>query len=408
MSGFVRLNGTAEDQAIQSVGIYFTGRCKVKITQNNGQNEGIYRSRGYYFRLQHPPLFAGGKYTHKAGTYDWPFSFQIPTEVDKSRTTWCDGDVFEPGMGYRGSQDVEPHYLPDTTSKSNGSSSNGWEAHVEYTLHADLQRPAEKQGIFRTGNLQCEKAVRVESKRTSEIQQKYKRLDSVRLLGTLKLLPEYNRKLSMKEKMSGAFMSSRLPTLKLHFAMYMPQILGTESFPISFGVFRLPRDQHEKCIADEVPTPMLKIKSLELKVEGTTRCRDKREPGGFFSNSAGGTEKSTLFARECDLEVPVIEMDAKGIEAGACKPEIDLSELLGVKTLSNLAPGFRTFNIVYGHTLVWRVKAECCEEKINWQGSMSLDVVPQMDYASLPPPVDEIAEKTDIAVVKEELPAYEP
>src|SRR5882672_1240409 len=76
------INGTVKltsktDEGISAVKISFRGRCKVKLRSSEHYTTRSYRSSGIYF-LEELSLYDKGKFTHKAGTYSWPFTFTFP------------------------------------------------------------------------------------------------------------------------------------------------------------------------------------------------------------------------------------------------------------------------------------------------------------------------------------------
>src|SRR5258708_6181257 len=76
VSGIVKLTSKT-DESISAVTICFRGRCKVKLRSSEHYTTRSYRSSGIYFREERL-LYDKGKFTHKAGTYSWPFTFTIP------------------------------------------------------------------------------------------------------------------------------------------------------------------------------------------------------------------------------------------------------------------------------------------------------------------------------------------
>ena len=81
ISGTVSLS-TVDDTSIGSITITFYGRSKVKIHQNNGESESIYRSRANYFEVRQE-LFKS-THTFKAGEWSWPFELICPHIADDS------------------------------------------------------------------------------------------------------------------------------------------------------------------------------------------------------------------------------------------------------------------------------------------------------------------------------------
>ena len=173
LTGIVRFSST-KDEAISSVTLALSGRSKVKLRESLHYTTRTFRSRGYYF-YRKLELFDGGNFTHKAGSYTWPFSFDVPTHAERNVVgpapsrikkqldhtgimkpveDQSSRDYFPASSPWRGSNDLRPHPIPDSFAITQSKRSIDLEAKVEYNLIARLERPRKGSLLFRAKDIE--------------------------------------------------------------------------------------------------------------------------------------------------------------------------------------------------------------------------------------------------------------
>lgn len=147
-----------EDQPIGELTIDFSGRAEVLLVHSYGDmttSRSDYKSVGYLFS-QHLNLYQG-KWTHRKGTYMWPFVFSMPSSAAPRTMSPESPGFFHPERPWKSDSNGELHPLPP--SFSHGSR---FICAVEYTLRATLQRP-DRTSISPCKTLSATKAVKVQA-----------------------------------------------------------------------------------------------------------------------------------------------------------------------------------------------------------------------------------------------------
>ena len=388
IKGVVRLK-SLQDQAIQTVGIKFSGRCKVKIIVRGGDSSDTHRSRGYYFLLKHPTLYKG-KYKHKAGVHDWPFQFEIPTEAAGENAAYTDGDQFVSEPNFRGSGDV--HQIPASFNfdSSSGTANHTFEARVEYVLHAILTRPPEAQGIFSSNMLEVDLPLRIITQRP-RFQARIKTIGSVFRISTLRLVPgKEHAKLGFRERASSIVKSSRLPSVLLQAIVELPNVIEAkvkQEFPVYISFYRQTKAQAKRCDIQDIPAPIVRINHLELKIKSTTMVRDENKPG-WRQRTANGHVKTVVFSKYIDIPVPSVDSDTIVVRGSHLGAEFDLTRLMGISIAMKALPTFKTYNICHHHHMRVLLEGECCGEKIELEHEFPFTIMPEIydARAEQPPP----------------------
>ncbi|OQV01170.1 Arrestin or S-antigen, domain-containing protein [Cladophialophora immunda] len=129
---------TYDDQPIGELCITFRGRASVLLIHSYGDmttSRKDYQSVGYLFS-QHLNLYQG-KYTHRKGSYMWPFAFCIPLSAAPRAVAPNSTDFFHAEHPWKNDRPLGSHPLPP-------SMSHGGRFHcsINYTLEATLAQPA--------------------------------------------------------------------------------------------------------------------------------------------------------------------------------------------------------------------------------------------------------------------------
>ena len=427
ISGQVELTSSS-DEAIAFIDISFTGRCKVKIRKHDHYTTISYRSRGYYF-AQHLSLYAEGKYKHKAGTYNWPFSFDVPEHASrrlvsgaptpaKIPTSWrpkrqlSNTGVLQPAIGHELESDtfsmqppwrasalnaLQPHALPESFSYTHSGFPADFEGKVEYTLTATLTRPSGSI-LFAPKNLECSLDIMLKPQRPSNTRSLPLNVqihDSEHIVSTLRLLPEnVDRKLSFMEKTRSALNSSSLPSCVFKATVTMPRYLDPSDtnemmpFAIELSRIKLPSSGRNSPTFDEIPTPSVKLTSFSLWIRARTMLRDNGksaiDQNVDYQDKLWSVQKAGL---TCD--VPVLDArieptrdDAepqisRTMQAGLAfrrseldgpseSSSLDLGKLLRLRLEpGELAPDFSTYNIFRSYTMGYKIRLESLGESID-------------------------------------------
>ncbi|KIX93213.1 uncharacterized protein Z520_11067 [Fonsecaea multimorphosa CBS 102226] len=151
VNGTINLTST-ESVPIGSLVITFTGTSRVTLTQNYGDlnvSNTDYHSREVLFRRE-KVLYTGGKWTHRAGVYGWPFEFRVPEHTDDRAISKC------PAV-QRTVQGMQRHGLPPTMLYS----CRGFACLVEYVLEATLKPPESPPTATGGKSITAKHAIRV-------------------------------------------------------------------------------------------------------------------------------------------------------------------------------------------------------------------------------------------------------
>ncbi|OAP55146.1 hypothetical protein AYL99_10846 [Fonsecaea erecta] len=148
---------TYDDQPIGELSITFRGRASVLLIHSYGDmttSRKDYQSVGYLFS-QHLNLYRG-KYTHRKGSYMWPFAFCIPLAAAPRAVAPNSTDFFHAEHPWKNDRPLGSHPLPP-------SMSHGGRFHcsINYTLEATLAQPA-RTPLSSSKTLTASKEVRVQ------------------------------------------------------------------------------------------------------------------------------------------------------------------------------------------------------------------------------------------------------
>merc|ERR1711939_725700 len=199
ISGHVVLN-TAADAAIGTVTVSFWGRAKSRIIQQHGQSASYHRGRTRFFHLE--KVLYEGQYTHKPGSFSWPFDFVVPNQADQGCILpggSSSSEKWKPKEHYRSNLDENKNNneldlnLPPSMSHSRMNMGRKADCFIEYVLEATLTEP---RGIHQFRGPKTKTStypIIFNPLSTPEPIQNYDLVTEERLftISTLKLLPEH-------------------------------------------------------------------------------------------------------------------------------------------------------------------------------------------------------------------------
>ena len=364
VSGTVRFSST-KDEPIAAVTLALSGRCKVKIREHLHYTTRTFRSRGYYF-YKKIKLFDGGNFTHKAGDYAWPFSFNIPksaekhvvgppparpkkqldhTGIMKEVEDQSSKDYFPFTKPWMATNDLRTHPLPDTFAISYSKFPVDMDAKVEYALIARLERPSRGSMFFRAKDIETATDFQVKAPADARAHASLSRMqkfeesqglppiDKTRSLGGLTVGP--GPKIKSQNQMQAEDVS---------FYVLVPAgITALSAVP-----FRLIVEASFKYSAS--PTRAL-LTELMVSLASKTSTRDDSQAAQ--EHIAVKFEKETLCWRKEQKQLDITLSIIPG--TSRVKGEIDLKAFVQTPAL---VPSFSTFNIARQYTLEYMIRVE--------------------------------------------------
>jgi Arrestin (or S-antigen), N-terminal domain len=380
VSGTVKLTAATE-QAIESVTIFFTGQCKVLLIHSRGDmaiSRTDYRSCGHLFS-QHLTLYRG-KYTHREGTYMWPFAFRIPTFVHPTSLPGPDGrgNFFECKAPWRGTNHPEPHPLPPTLDYH-----GAFLCSVEYVLHATLVRPPNSYIFFRN-NLDVSKRILVQCARAQRptgplyhIRQRTFHIQSFerQTLHQRRILS------SLSHAVKRAINSSEIPQLSFTLSIFVPKVLeGKSDKPIPILISATHHRQHQgsQCSPEDVDValPVIQVKHFALFVIIHTHVR-----AGCHELS----EKKKVSLGTGTCEIPMAkEHPVSGSLDSSNESPLSNGNLVNLGDVANIRvspvqiiPEFSTCNIFRAYSLELKFHLVCGGKSMKFEfRDITVDVLP--------------------------------
>ena len=223
IGGHVLLDTTA-DAAIGTVSVSFWARSKTKIIQSTGQSVAVYRGRTLFFYTTE--TLYEGQYTHKPGSFRWPFHFVVPTHADPacilSGQKWEHWSPFRSTDGDHLDLVLPPtmyHFRDGPTSK---------ECFIEYFLEARVTEP---EGLHRIRSPKVKSStypIVFHPSSTPEPIRKYNLVTESQLftITTLKLLPEYvGTTLGIRDRARSIFKRQTIPRFSFNLTVQAPTII---------------------------------------------------------------------------------------------------------------------------------------------------------------------------------------
>jgi hypothetical protein len=430
LSGTVTLTTTGESVSIGSVVATFYGRGKVKIFQSHGQSSSEYRSRANFFRIDQE-LFRSD-YTFGPGEYSWPFSIQLPYVADE-QTLKASGkrrERFKPHDDFLSTDNVDivEHELPPSMYHFHGMFGRAAWAYVEYVLEATVKE-AENTHTIRSAQTRTSiRPIRFQPGRREEILTDYSpRSDETTLtirsskltapapdhplLSTTTSNPSNNdtrtspvpnptttesrttsslRNLLTKVPLA----SSNTPKLTLTSKVTYPttlQVHHPESFPLTLSITPNLHPQ-ATTLGPGAPSahlellPTLRIRSLDLTLIATTKCRaltglwqenDSKTVAIPIAKSVPlnhllppltrkssladtNTTKSAKTKTDTAADADTLSQTAgeASVNLGALTPLRLSGARLGRVQETVLTPSFKTYNVTRQYGLRWTIEVE--------------------------------------------------
>lgn len=386
VSGTVKLTAATE-QAIESVTIFFTGQCKVLLIHSRGDmimSRTDYRSCGHLFS-QHRTLYRG-KYTHREGTYMWPFAFRIPTFAYPTFLPGPDGrgNFFERKPPWRGTNYPEPHPLPPTLDYH-----GAFLCSVEYVLHATLVHPPNSYIFFRNNLdvskrilVQCTRAQRVLELPTGSPHHIRQRTFHIQ---PLEPTTSHQRRIlsSLGHAAKRAISSPDIPQLSFTLSIFVPKVLEEKSdkpIPILLSVTHNRQRQGSQCSPEDVDValPVIQVKHFALFVIVHTHVR-----AGCHELS----EKKKLSLGTGACEIPVTkEHLASGLLDSSNDSPLSNGNLVNLGDVANIRvdpvriiPEFSTYNIFRAYSLELKLHLVCGGKSMKFEfRDITVDILPDV------------------------------
>ncbi|OQU99833.1 Arrestin or S-antigen, domain-containing protein [Cladophialophora immunda] len=363
ISGRVILN-TAADSAIGKLVVSFWGRAKSRIIQQHGQTVTYHRGRTQLFKKE--LLLYEGQYTHKPGSFSWPFEFVVPEHAEA--TSILSGERWKPKDHYRATTDENnlDLTLPPSCYHRRHMFGRQAECFIEYVLDATLTEPEGLHHIRGPQSKVSSYPIVFHPLSTPEPIENYSLTTDQRLftISTLKLLPEHaGTSLGFRDRARSIFQRDSIPRFSFSLAVQAPGIIQLfHPNHIPFLITATPDLSPENTTIDtstSLPTVILRSAKIELKTH--VRCR------------AAGT-----FADSKTYEIPVLPSKALNHPlimthgtTTASEATLDLGKLcdlhlgnakLGSRLETPMCPNFTTYNVSRSYQLLWELEIECAEK----------------------------------------------
>jgi len=353
VSGTVTLVGE-EDVGVARISITFSGRCKSKIVDSQGNSETTYRTRVPLFTYT-VGLFKG-PYTLHPNEHSWPFSFRFPAQCETRG-----GNGFreqQPQSSFGGLSlarrfNNDPHQeLP----RSIMPFENGWNTrrsgYVSYQLEAILVRDGTK--VFASHTTSTTKLLHL-GKPRKEAEPSPQMLRLLRPLArySMHLLPGYEeRSLTFKERLS-SMRSKNVPCANFSVVLQLPKVgvLG-QTLPLLLNIEHDP--EKSNCLAP--PTIFLKSVSVRLQTNSSVRCmKDSPWQSRTSEITEDWDEEVVIAVLHKATPMPIPDHTALPIDL---RDQMFLT-LRESSAFPGLVPSYSTFNLAVQYWLRVRVSVEC-------------------------------------------------
>ena len=360
--------------SIGSVSIALQGRAKTLIRAASGQASTEYSGCATFVDVQQ--TLYDGHYTHKEGTYTWPFSITVPTTIEKGlpHEKWVARD------GFADTTDWKPHrqLLPASASLSGSRVGRCWQGDIEYTLEAILTSPNQAQSSSKislpllTSEVRAPIDLHVPSERMGTSHKV--------TIRSWKLLPEHHSSPPPLWKRSKSlFGSASSPSPKFAFDVDVsyPSILQLdhpEPVPFVIGIRPITSPSETNIFPDAISFyryPSVTIEKVSIDLCSTTKIRCH----SLMEDALESTEhrmqllsKHPIYHR---LTMRSMASDQKvGAEDDSIASFVDIGEMGKIKLPTcfggppeYLAPSVKTFNISHTHQISWTIELSCAGEK---------------------------------------------
>ncbi|EXJ66552.1 uncharacterized protein A1O5_10221 [Cladophialophora psammophila CBS 110553] len=357
---------SARSIPIGSIVITFTGLSRVTLTQNYGDlsvSSTDYHSREVLFQRE-KVLYTGGKWTHSAGEYSWPFGFKVPEYADDRMMSRC-------LALQRTVQGIQKHDLPPTMLYS----CRGFVCAVEYILEATLRPPLSSPMATIGKSIAAKSSINILPQNTARIgatQNPTSRVDQsyVRHHQVFKL-PRGKTHVSLQNPMSRILKLSKLqrdgrkeglaaaePSLSI--SVLLPRrIENREDYSTMSILFSGQSLSNTKTCAttgiESLPpsaATSLTIKSMKIAIIQHTKVQAGHHP-------STSTRKTYTRKTTCSLPLSISQCetfpsgtDGAGTMEISAYMEVDLAEVTQLRIpRESLVLDFATYNAAIEHTL---------------------------------------------------------
>ena len=361
---------THEDQHIGDLAINFSGRASVLLIHSYGDmttSRRDYKSVGYLFS-QHLNLYQG-KYTHRKGSYMWPFAFQIPLVAATRALPSGSKDYFQPEYPWKYDHSVEHHSLPPTMVHS-----GPFICTVEYRLQATLTQSCRTSRTLATMSLAKSQSIikHVTVQSLAEQQE----LDGSRdwpyskYRHNVTCTPSGSRRTILQRLRSVVGGSQRrlksiiLPKMELHISVLMPKriilkdrtalsvIVAASSHPTKAS-----DSPNETSANNQLRYTSLMIRSFKLSLVQHVQVR---------AGCHRALSDRKMFVRKGTCTVPLLAQSplrqGPSEHSSVDNPPTSSVNLADAADLivptASLVPDFSTYNIVTSHSLELQFKME--------------------------------------------------
>ncbi|KIX07096.1 uncharacterized protein Z518_05073 [Rhinocladiella mackenziei CBS 650.93] len=374
-----------DDQNIGELTINFSGCANVRLIHSYGDmttSRRDYKSVGYLFS-QRLSLYQG-KYTHRKGSYMWPFAFRIPLYAAPRALPSGSRDFFGPERPWKNDYSVELHPLPPSMSHR-----GPFICSVEYMLHATLAGPS-RGPISLNKTLSAMERVRIQnlpSQKDLDVSGDGLYINyQHNLRCTLDNFPRIIPKLLCSILCEGRrrFKSITPPEVELRMSVWIPKrIILNGQVTLSVLVAMTSRSTgpdnatKRNLSNDHVQPTNLRIRSFKLSLFQHTRVRT-----GCHRSSS---EKKILVRRgSCILPLSgdsSLEPSQSGNTSQDSRPArfVNLADMADLRVpMAALVPDFSTYNIAGCHSLevLFNMEYENKRFKCNF-GKVPLQVLSQ-------------------------------
>ncbi|KAJ9618561.1 hypothetical protein H2204_012980 [Knufia peltigerae] len=378
ISGQVSLH-TAAECAIGTVALSFWGRAKTKIIQQNGQSASVYRGRTRYFSVDHT-LYTG-QYTHKPGSFGWPFELTVPGQADprcilsghkwKPKDHFCTNVVDTPG-------DLDLT-LPPTTFNSRHQARKV-DCFVEYVLEASLTEPQDAHRFRGPKTKTSTLPVTFQPLPTPEPIRSFDLATDgpprLVTISTLKLLPEHaGTNLGLRDRARSLFQRDSIPRFSFRLSVRAPTTIQSSHpapLPFILGVEPDLDDPNTTTVVGASSSPVVTLRSFKVDLKTHVRCRAVATYADDKTYEVSLLNLKNLDQRLLPPDSTATKTFSNSISSSSTSPNtIDLGSLydlrvggatLGSRLESPLCPNFTSYNVSREYFLVWEIEVECAEK----------------------------------------------
>ncbi|KAK5453460.1 hypothetical protein LTS15_006645 [Exophiala xenobiotica] len=364
ISGHVVLN-TAADVAIGTVTVSFWGRSKSRIIQQHGQSASYHRGRTRFFHLE--KLLYEGQYTHKPGSFSWPFEFVVPDRADP--VCIGSGEKWKPKEHYRSNVDDQRNELdlslPPSMFHSRTNISRKVECFIEYVLEATLAEPHSMHKFQFLGPKTKTSTYPVifHPLSTPEPIQNYDLVTQDRLftISTLKLLPEHaGTSLGIRDRARSFFHKDTVPRFSFSLIVQAPNVIQLfHPKPLPFLITIQPDLGPENTTIDtSTSLPEVVLRSIKIELKPEIRCR---APGTYADTKTYGIPILSTKQLTRPLSFTKGLSEESTLDLGSLYDLRVGNAKLGPRIENPLCPNFTSYNVTREYYLTWELEIECAE-----------------------------------------------